>query len=115
MAITEAFTATETVTTTDWSLTTDTAGPDAQTDDGVYQCYLDLSALAAGDSFQFRVWEKVVSAGTQRRVLSVAFNGVQSDPHWVSPSLILMHGWDMTIIKTAGTDRSITASIRKIA
>jgi uncharacterized protein YhhL (DUF1145 family) len=33
----------------------------------------------------------------------------------VSPALVLMHGWDMSLLKTAGTDRAITWSIRKVA
>lgn len=58
MAITEAYSGTETVTTTEWSLTTDTAGPDADTNDGVYQCFVDVSAMANGDSFRFRAYER---------------------------------------------------------
>ena len=114
MAISEAFTATETVTTTEWSLTTDTAGPDAQTDDGVYQALLDLNALAAADTFRFTVYEKVLGASTQRKVFSATFNGAQACPVWASPTLILLHGWDMTLVKVAGTDRTIDASIRKL-
>jgi hypothetical protein len=115
MAITEAFAVTETVTTTEWSLTTDTAGPDVQTDDGVYQVFLDLNALVKGDKFTFRVYEKVLAASTQRVVYEAFFSHAQSDAIWVSPTLILLHGWDMTLIKTAGTDRAIDASIRKVA
>lgn len=115
MAITEAFTGTETVTTTEWSLTTDTSGPDVETSDGVFQCFVDLNALVAGDSFQFRVYEKVLGASTQRLVYEANFTNVQGSPVWVSPSLVLMNGWDMTLLKTAGTDRSIDWSIRKVA
>ena len=32
----------------------------------------------------------------------------------VTPALVLMHGWDMTILKLAGTDRSIEWSIRQV-
>jgi hypothetical protein len=117
MAITEAFSGTETVSTTEWSLTTDTSYDtgDAQTADGVYQCFLDLFNLAAGDEFEFKVWEKVLSGSTQRIVYAARFVGVQGEPNWVSPSLILLHGWDMTLDKIAGTDRSIDWSIRKVA
>jgi hypothetical protein len=115
MAITEAFSGTETVSTTEWSLTTDTAGPDVQTDDGVYQCFLDLNALAKGDVFEFRVYEKVLSTSTQRAVWRARFANAQSDPNWVTPSLILLHGWDITLKKISGTDRAIDWSIRKVA
>lgn len=115
MAITEAFSGNETVSTTEWSLTTDTAGPDADTSDGVFQVFLDLNALAAGDTFQFRIYEKVLAASTQRVVYEANFTGVQGHPVWVSPSLVLLHGWDATLDKIAGTDRSIDWSIRKVA
>lgn len=115
MAITEAFSGTETVGTTEHSLTTDTSGPDTQTDDGVYQAFIDLNALAAGDVFEFRVYEKVLSGSTQRIVYNATFANVQAEPVWVSPSLVLLHGWDMTLDKVSGTDRSIDWSIRKVA
>ena len=115
MAITEAFSGSETVGTTEHSLTTDTAGPDVETSDGVFQLFLDLSALAAGDQFALGVYEKVLSSSTQRLVYRVVFSGAQPQPVWASPSLVLMHGWDMTLDKLAGTDRAIDWSIRKVA
>lgn len=115
MAITEAFTGTETVSTTEWSMTTDTAGPDVETSDGVFQAFVDLNALAKGDVFQLKVYEKVLSSSTQRVVFSVRFANAQSEPVWVSPSLILINGWDMTLLKISGTDRAIDWSIRRVA
>ena len=114
MAISEAYAGSETVGTTEHSLTTDTAGPDVDTNDGVYQCFLDLNALAKGDVFEFKVYEKVGAASTQRVVYSVRFANAQTEPIWVSPSLILLHGWDMTLDKISGTDRAIDWSIRAI-
>lgn len=115
MAITEAFTGTETVSTTEWSMTTDTSGPDAETSDGVFQAFIDLNALAAGDLFEFRVYEKCQSGSTQRLVMTATFSGVQSQPLYPTPALTLLHGWDMTLKKISGTDRAIDWSIRKIA
>ena len=115
MAISEAYSGTQTVDTTEWSMTTDTAGPDAQTDDGVYQAFVDLNALAAGDRYEFRLYEKVLSTSTQRLVYREVFDGAQDSPIYPSVSLTLIHGWDMTLVKIAGTDRSIDWSIRKIA
>ena len=113
MAITEAFAGSETVSTTEWSLTTDTAGPDVETSDGFFQPFLDLNALAAGDEFVFKIYEKAQAADTQRLVHQAYFNGPQYMPIYVGPALMLMHGWDMTLDKLAGTDRAITWSIRK--
>ncbi len=115
MAISEAFTGTETVSTTEWSLTTDTAGPDAETSDGCFQVVLDVSALAAGDIFELKLYEKVESAGTQRAVEIWTLTGPAATPHAITPAFLLLHGWDFTLKKLAGTDRAIVWSIRKVA
>lgn len=115
MAITEAFTGTETVTTTEHSLTTDTGGPDAETSDGVFQVFIDCNAVANGDTFRFRIYEKVLSSSTQRVAFEHVIAHAQAEPVFVSPSLILLHGWDMTLTKLGGTDRSFDWSIRKVA
>ena len=115
MAISEAYSGSETVTTTEHSLSTDTAGPDADTNDGIYQCFIDFNALVAGDIFEFALYEKVLSSSTQRKVWTAQIAHAQSTPNWSSPSFILLHGWDMTLKKLAGTDRAIDWSIRKVA
>jgi hypothetical protein len=115
MPISEAFVDSASIGTTEYSLTNDSTTLAAQAADGVYQLFLDLSALVAGDEYELKVYEKVSSAGTQRLVESFRFAGVQGSPHTVLPSLILMHGWDFTLQKIAGTDRSIGWSIRKVA
>lgn len=115
MAITEAFTGTATISTAEVSLTTNTSGPDVETSDGIFQCFIDLNALIAGDVFELKVYEKVLTSSTQRLVFNARFAGVQGQPNWVSPSLILLNGWDFTLKKISGTDRSIDWSIRKVA
>lgn len=114
MAISEAFTGSEAVSTTEHSLTTDTAGPDAETSDGVFQVFLDLSDMVAGDVLQIRVYEKVTSSSTQRIVYESVVRDAQAEPVWVSPSLILMHGWDVTLDALSGTI-TVDWSIRKVA
>lgn len=115
MAISELYAVTETVSTTEWSFTTDTAGPDADTTDGVFQGVFDVSALAAGDTFRFRLYEKANSGSAQRLMYEAILVGAQAEPLFTVPSVILMHGWDMTWTKIAGTDRSIVGSIRQVA
>lgn len=116
MAISEQAAGSETVGTSEWSLTTDTAGPDVDTTDGVFQVFLDLNALAAGDVFRFTAYEKVQSADTQRAFFAQDLAHAQgTEDNWVSPSFILMHGWDFTLKKITGTDRAITWSVRKVA
>lgn len=114
MAITELFSGTEAVSVTEWSLTTDTAGPDADTTDGVFQVFLDVSDMIAGDQLQIRVYEKVRAADLQRVVYESVLTGAQGQPVWVSPSLILMHGWDVTLDALAGTI-TVNWSIRQVA
>lgn len=110
------YTGSETVSTTEWSLTTDTAGPDAQTTVGLYQLFLDLSALVVGNTLQIRVYEKVISGGTQRVVAEWIINGPVADPIWTHGTPIpLMWGWDFTLDMTAGSDAAVTWSIRNVA
>jgi hypothetical protein len=116
MAITELITGTEAVSTTEWSLATDTSYDtgDAQTTDGVFQVWLDVSDMILGDILQLRLYEKVRSADTQRIVEEWILTNSQSSPIWVSPSLILMHGWDFTADAIAG-GVTVNWSIRQVA
>lgn len=111
----EAYTGTATIGTSEWSLSTNTAGPDADTSAGIYQAFLDLSALAAYDMYQIKCYEKVRTGDTQRVVFSAYFEGAQVSPIAATPTLILGVGWDFTITKVAGTDRAINWRISKIA
>ena len=113
MAIAELYSGTEAVSTTEWSLTTDTAGPDVDTTDGVFQVWLDVSDMIAGDELQIRVYEKVRAADTQRIVWQATLRGAQGEPIWVSPTLILLHGWDVTLDAIAGTI-TVLWSIRQL-
>jgi hypothetical protein len=114
MAIAELYTGTEAISTTEHSLTTDTSGPDADTTDGIFQVFLDVSDMAAGDELQIRVYEKVRSGDTQRIVWQDTLVGVQSTPIYVIPSLVLLHGWDVTLDAIAGTI-TVNWSIRQVS
>lgn len=116
MAIAELYSGSATISTTEISLVSGTSSLQSDTADGIYQVFLDLNALANGDSFELRIKEKVRSADTQRIVYRMNFANAQtSQPNAATPSLILMHGWDVTIIKISGTDREIPWSIRQVA
>ena len=41
--------------------------------------------------------------------------GPQATPVWPSPALLLTTAWDATLLRVAGSDRTITWSIRKVA
>lgn len=77
-----------------------------------YQTVIDLSALAAGDQFRLRVYEAASSGGTQRLAYESYYTGAQSQPLTLLPGVILLYGWDVTLLRTAGSDRGITWSIR---
>ena len=93
-------------------------GTTTDTTDGVYQVFIDVSALAnaaTSDAIEIQILEKAASAGTQRIIFESYLVGAQDEPIWVSPSFILMHGWQVQMKQTAGTARSFDWSIRKVA
>ena len=114
MAISELYSGTEAVSTTEWSCTTDTAGPDADTTDGVFQAFFDTSDMVAGDILQLRAYEKCRSGDTQRIAYEAILSGPQTEALFVMPSLVLLHGWDFTLRAIAGTI-TVLWSIRSVA
>lgn len=114
MAITELYSGSAAISTTEVSCATGTGGVSSITTDGVFQAFLDVSDMIAGDQLQIRVYEKARSGDTQRIVYQAYLTGAQSEPLWVSPSLILMHGWDFTLDALAGTI-TVNWSIRQVA
>lgn len=114
MAIAEYKTGSATIGVTEYSIVTPGTTLASDTNDGVYQVFIDFVNMAAGDEYVIEIKEKVTSGGTQRIIYSSTLEGAQASP-FVTPSLILMHGWDVTIQKVAGTDRSISWSVRQVA
>jgi hypothetical protein len=87
----------------------------SQTDDGVYQLWIDAGTMAKGDEYRIRLYEKVEGTGGTSKVFAEwSLLGVQSQV-FVTPTFILINGWDMTLKKIAGSDRAFDASIRKLA
>lgn len=104
-----------TVGSSELSIVSGTTSLQTITDDGVYQLWVDAGNMAKADEFRIRIYEKVESTGgTKKVVFQATLLGVQSEV-WVSPTLVLINGWDMTLTKLAGTDRAFDASIRKVA
>ena len=112
MAIAEAFSGTEAVSTTEHSMTTDTSGPDTDTTDGVYQIWLDVSDMVTGDELQIRVYETVDTS--QVIIFQANLVGPQALPLWVAPTLVLGAGWDATLDAIAGTI-TVLWSIRSVS
>jgi hypothetical protein len=112
----EAFTGSGvTVSTSEISLINGTSTIATNATAGIYQAFIDLNNVAAGDVFEFRVYEKTITGGTQRLVYYARFANAQATPIFASPTLILGIGWDCTLVKSTGTDRAFTWRISKVA
>lgn len=103
------------ISTTEYSLPGDAAGPTAQTTEGVFQFFIDFANMAAADQYRVRLYEKYDAAGTQRLIEEWILTNIQSKPMFVMPSVVLGKGWDVTVTRLAGADKTIYWSIRKIA
>lgn len=115
MTISQAYLGTATVSTTEYSLPNNSTTLTPIAVPGIYQLFLDLVNLTATESYRLRIKEKVQASGTQRVIQDVTLYGAQGSPVYVSPSLLLFNGWDVTLLKLTGTDRAIDFSIRKVA
>lgn len=115
MAITEAYTGSAAIGATEYSAPNNAnySALSPITAQGVYQVFLDTSDMVAGDQLQIRIYEKCRSTDTQRVIYESILTGVMADA-WVSPSLILLNGWDVTLDALAGTI-TVNWSIRKVA
>ena len=119
MAISEIYQGVVNVGTTEYDLVSYSTGLSSATTDGIYQLFLDLTFMTAAEQYTLRIYEAVRGGGTQRVVQQVDFFGVQAEPIYVTPALLLMHGWTFTLprVNTGGSssDRSIQWSIRQVA
>lgn len=114
MAIAEYKTGSATISTTEYSLVTPGTTLANNTTDGVYQVFIDFAAMTSGEEYEVKIYEKCTSGGSKVAIYASRLEGIQSGL-WVSPSLVLIHGWDVTVKKISGTDRSIAWSVRQVA
>lgn len=112
--MTQAFTGTATISTTEYSLTGSSTTVQTQTTSGIVQLVLGLQNMVAGDSYRLKIKEKVLAAGTQRDMHTQIFTGVQGTPHAIVAAVYLVNGWDFTLTRLTGTDRSIDWSVRQM-
>ena len=115
MTIATAYTNSATISTTEYSLPNNSTTLATLTAVAIYQVFIDASALVAGDAYRITIYEAVQAAGTKRVAWAETLTGAQGGPVWVSPSMILMNGWDVTAIRLSGADRVIGWSIRSVA
>lgn len=115
MAISEIYSGSASIGTTEYDLPSASTTKSSQVADGVFQLFLDLNAMTANEAYRLRIYEKTRSTDTQRLVEDLTISGVQTEPVYVTPALLLMHGWTFTLTKTLGADQTITWSIRQVA
>lgn len=114
MAISELFQNSATIGATEFFLASNSITKVDQTTDAAIQVWLDFINLTNGDEYRVRVYERISSAGTTRIAEEWVIAHAQSTPMWPSPVLLFMHGWEFSVTKLAGTDRSILWSIRAV-
>lgn len=103
-----------TISTTEYSLPNNANfnSANVKTDDAVVQAFIDMTAMAAGDEYELKVYEKVRGTSTAKDYFGPArIVGPQSAPLRLDVGIVL-HGWDITLRKITGTDRSIEWSVR---
>lgn len=110
--ISEPFSGSALIGVTEFSLPNASTTLTPRTEGGIYQLWIDTTPLAPGDLYRLRIYEKVIPAGAQRRIED--FHLSPQGEVFVSPTLDLYHGWDMTLDKLAGTDRTLEWSIRRM-
>ena len=100
------------ISTTEYSLTNNSTTIATKTDNVVITIWIELVNMIAGDEYEIALREKVVSGGTQRKNILANLIGVQGDPMFVSGPFHVGQGWDVTMTRIAGADRTFSWSIR---
>jgi hypothetical protein len=103
------------ISTTEYFLASDSTTATYQTTDGIYQLFLDLSNMVTSDQYRVRLYEKYDSSGTTRLVEEWIYSGAQAKPGIFLPAFVLGEGWEFSVLRLAGSDRTIYWSIRRIA
>lgn len=94
------------------TLNSTSGAPASKTDKGTISLVLDVNPVAAGDQFLVTLYDKCRSGDTQRKVATWVITGAQAEPEFMTPPLMIGEGWDFTIKKLTGTDRTIISSVR---
>lgn len=102
------------VTATEVSLVTGTT-PAAQTNDCLIQVMVDgVTNMVKGDEFLLKIYEKARSGGTQRVCFQATLSDAQSEL-FVTPTLLMGNGWDVTMTRISASSRSFDTSVRQVS
>lgn len=99
-----------TISTTEYYLFSDSTTPTYASTDRVLQTMIDFSNMAVGDAFRVRVYEKIDGTNV-KAVYDTTLVGTQSHA-WVNPARFVGNGYEISVTKTAGTDRTVPWSYR---
>jgi hypothetical protein len=100
------------VSTTELSCTGGTSTIQDRTDAGVVALMLDCSNIAAGDEFEVKFYERTQASGDTRREVWRSSLTTSTGPAFMTPLFPVIHGWDFTIIRIAGSNRTFDISVR---
>lgn len=98
-APTVAATGTTTTDGTEQSLGISTGG-------GTYVFQFDTSNLQNGDTVEIRIYTKTLSGSTKKVLYNPTYTNAQGEPNKQSPPVLVSHYFEVTIKRTAGTDRA---------
>lgn len=115
MALTRVNQVDATISTTETSLRTGGTTLGADTTIGYYQVSIEIESINNADVYKMILYEKASQAATQRVLESWLFSGVPGKPAIITPSFPLGNGWEWTIKKVSGTDRTVRATLWKAA
>lgn len=117
MAITSSFHfPSSSVSTAEKSLTANGTTIQSNTTAGMYQVVIsERGGLLAGCDFEVALWEKVTTGSNQTRTVIGRLVGPNSGALWMSPTFILINGWDFTMKKITGSDVAFDWSVRRVS
>lgn len=117
MAISELYFDTGTsISTTEYSLPNDTnySAGSGITQATVLQALIDFANMVAGDQYEIKIYDGLYDSSpppSQSLIYHAVLTGPQTGL-FVTPSLVLIWNWDVTVKRLAGSDRSIAWSLR---
>lgn len=105
------------ISTTEYSLLNDSTTLATITTDALVQGWIDFGAMTAADEYEVKFYETAYTGGSKvavHHVIVAGLDGGLIGGILVLPSLIVGLGWDVTVKKLSGTDRTIGWNIRLI-
>lgn len=96
-----------TISTTEWFLASNSVTATYQTTTCQLEVDIDFTNMIAGDSYRIRSYKGI--NGTTRTFSDETISGVQSEPYVVLLGAVggVSAVWEVSVIRTAGSDRSI--------